>query len=128
MKSPLSFPPIWPHPNAPTYGFTAWFLGVDFAELGLSGGVWCGWANENEWGVMALDDQKIRSTIESAITQTAEGDIPHSSEIAFHMTDWLTELQRFHVFCRDPQGLNTWKNIHHFILKYLASILRNKKV
>ena len=44
---------------------------------------------------MPLDQSNIGSAIENALQKTAEGELRRSADIAFHMTDWLEELQRF---------------------------------
>ena len=48
-----------------------------------------------------LDAAAVRATIESTLKRR-RWPARRARDIAFHMTDWLDELSRFHAFCRAP--------------------------
>ena len=57
---------------------------------------------------MPLDHNAVRDAIANAIAATDE-DETYSAEqlkdIAFHLTDWLDDLERYYEYCRNPSAL-----------------------
>jgi len=53
---------------------------------------------------MSLDAAKVQEAIRSALEATANGELIKADDIAFHMTDWLDDLDRYYRFCENPGG------------------------
>jgi hypothetical protein len=51
-----------------------------------------------------LNAEKIRARIEHVAISEAELSIAMARDVAFHLTDWLDDLNAFVVFCRDPDA------------------------
>ena len=51
---------------------------------------------------MTLNEKVIKSAIESAVRSLKEKDIS-PRDVAFHMTDWLVNLERYYDFCVHPE-------------------------
>ncbi len=70
---------------------------------------------------MALDFEKIRVSIEKGLKETADGENRNYEDIAFHMTDWLADLERYYEFCRNPEGLNS-EEIEDLLMDFLVHV------
>ena len=53
---------------------------------------------------MSLDAAKVQEAIRHALEATADGEPRQSADIAFHMTDWLDDLERYYQFCSNPEA------------------------
>ncbi len=53
---------------------------------------------------MKLDAVRIREAIRLALDATADGEARRSDDIAFHLTDWVDDLERFYRFCENPEA------------------------
>ena len=55
-----------------------------------------------------LDHSAVNAAIRAALDATSGTDEPRSPQttydIAFHMTDWLRDLESFHQFCSSPSA------------------------
>src|SRR5687767_8795644 len=51
-----------------------------------------------------FDAVKIRTQIERTALEEAELPPEQAREVAFHMTDWLDDLQRYVRFCESPES------------------------
>lgn len=56
---------------------------------------------------MPLDEKSIRDRIEYVARTEMHLSESIASEVAFHMTDWLNELEEFHNFCHSPGALSS---------------------
>jgi hypothetical protein len=55
---------------------------------------------------MKLDRTRISGLIEAAVR--AESELPEAvaRDVAFHMTDWLDDLESYYDFCAHPERLS----------------------
>ncbi|AXQ29023.1 hypothetical protein D0B54_10130 [Solimonas sp. K1W22B-7] len=53
---------------------------------------------------MAFDSARIASRIEMLALQQAQLDAATAHGVAFHMTDWLEDLDAWHRFCINPDA------------------------
>ncbi len=70
---------------------------------------------------MALDAKVIEERIREVMLREAELPASAADDVAFHMTDWLNDLERFSQFCADP---NKWKDeeIEEMLLAFLVHV------
>jgi len=69
---------------------------------------------------MAYSSDKITSAIVSALDCS---EIPGDKrqEIAFHMTDWLHDLEGWHSFCSDPDSFDA-AQLRQLITNFLVHV------
>jgi hypothetical protein len=51
-----------------------------------------------------LNAEKIRARIERVAISEADLSIAMARDVAFHLTDWLDDLNAFVMFCHDPDA------------------------
>ena len=68
-----------------------------------------------------MDQKQIEDAIKQALTK--ETDYSHEViyDIAFHMTDWLQDLEEYHQFCTHPDKLSA-DEVHSLLLKFLVHV------
>lgn len=54
-----------------------------------------------------MDQKSISLAIQNALEQQEYGSANLRREIAFHMTDWLEDLEGWTAFCRSPDSLSS---------------------
>jgi len=54
-----------------------------------------------------MDQKSISLSIQNALEQQEYGSADLRREIAFHMTDWLEDLEEWTAFCNSPDGLDS---------------------
>jgi hypothetical protein len=66
-----------------------------------------------------FNTERVRQRIELA--SIAEGDLSPSdaSAVAFHMTDWLSDLERYIKLCNDPES-HTDEQVNAILLALLV--------
>jgi hypothetical protein len=69
----------------------------------------------------ALDAAGARGAIERALKARRHYPAREAGDIAFHMTDWLEELSRFHAFCRAP-GRRRPREVEELLLAFLIHV------
>jgi len=65
-----------------------------------------------------------RAIIESTIASALEADeIPEGKrqDIAFHMADWLGDLEAWHSFCREPGALDA-EQLSQLLIRFLNHV------
>ena len=68
-----------------------------------------------------MDAGKISQTLEDAL-QAKNYDSPEvRHDIAFHMTDWLSDLQEWHSFCESPESLEP-DQISDLLIRFLVHV------
>ena len=55
---------------------------------------------------MSLNERVIRGRIEDAARTEMNLSEAVAHDVAFHMTDWLTDLEAFHRFCLAPDAMS----------------------
>ena len=53
-----------------------------------------------------MDEGRISQAIRSALEAEGYGSAEIRHEIAFHMTDWLSDLEKWHAYCQSPEKLD----------------------
>lgn len=56
---------------------------------------------------MPLDENSIRDRIEDVARTEMNLSESVACDVAFHMTDWLNDLEKFHRFCQSPSALSS---------------------
>ncbi|MCB9850308.1 MAG: hypothetical protein H6817_06345 [Phycisphaerales bacterium] len=69
---------------------------------------------------MQFDDAKIKERIKAAISDGGRTE-RELHDIAFHMTDWLDDLEAYHAFCRDPESV-TPANLKQLLTNFLVHV------
>ena len=54
-----------------------------------------------------MNQESISIAIQNALEQQQYGSADLRREIAFHMTDWLEELEGWTAFCSSPDGFDS---------------------
>jgi hypothetical protein len=70
---------------------------------------------------MPLDRLRIRQAIEKAIQRETEFSESVVGDVAFHMTDWLEDLDVYYKFCEDPDNPSS-KKIHELLIRFLVHV------
>lgn len=70
---------------------------------------------------MTLDAGRIRQAIQSALEATADGEPRRSGDIAFHLTDWIQDLERFYRFCERPEAYSP-EEIEGLLMEILVHV------
>ena len=53
-----------------------------------------------------LDRQRIHSRVQAVAAHCMELPAAAAQDVAFHMTDWLDDLELWAAFCADPEALD----------------------
>ncbi len=53
-----------------------------------------------------IDPERVRARIREVARRDAELPEAVANDVAFHMTDWLTDLDAYHRFCTNPDALS----------------------
>lgn len=69
---------------------------------------------------MSYDETKIQNAI---VKSLIENNFPFekADEIAFHMTDWLSDLAEWENFCRNPQAVSN-NELSNLLTSFLAHV------
>ncbi len=70
---------------------------------------------------MVLDENAIRRRIEQAVQIEMELPENVASDVAFHMTDWLSDLDAFYRFCQAPDGF-TNEQVSDLLMDFLVHV------
>ena len=70
---------------------------------------------------MRLDEARIRKLIEAVVRAESEMSAPVAREVAFHMTDWLNDLEAYYDFCTNPDGLSP-SQINDLLVGFLIHV------
>ena len=69
---------------------------------------------------MSLDPVRIRATLEKVIlVEEFTEDV--ARDIAFHMTDWLNNLEDYYNFCQAPESLPA-EEVEKLLLAFLIHV------
>ncbi len=63
----------------------------------------------------------VAAVIERALKASRDYPAPRARDIAFHMTDWMDDLARFHAFSKAP-GLFTPHQVDDLLLAFLTHV------
>lgn len=53
---------------------------------------------------MSLDPESVRKAVEAALLQAEAAPPEACRDIAFHLTDWLEDLEAWQEFCANPEA------------------------
>jgi hypothetical protein len=71
---------------------------------------------------MPYDAKAIKAAIVAAIEAEESSDpMVVATDIAFHMTDWLEDLERWDSFCREPEALSKTE-INRLLVEFLVHV------
>ena len=62
-----------------------------------------------------MNQSDIVEAIESALESEGFGNAKSRHDIAFHMTDWLPDLQEWYSYCQSPKSLDSSATMHLLI-------------
>jgi hypothetical protein len=68
-----------------------------------------------------FDAEKIRTQIERSAVDEMELSPEQALEVAFHMTDWLDDLQRYVKFCENPGSFGP-EEVDELLLAFLVHV------
>jgi hypothetical protein len=71
--------------------------------------------------VMSYDKEKIRTRISNSLEVSGIDPSGLQSDIVFHMTDWLDEMELFQHFCEDPSSFNP-EEINNLLITFLTHV------
>lgn len=66
-------------------------------------------------------ENRVRERIQEAIQHTSELTPSESAEVAFHMTDWLADLDRLVQFYSAPEQFSD-QEIHKLLVNFLLHV------
>ena len=69
---------------------------------------------------MKYDQDKIRKTIVAAL-KDADIKPAEISDVAFHMTDWLSDLEEWTQFCEEPNSFSE-EQIQNLLMGFLIHV------
>jgi len=68
-----------------------------------------------------IDEAEVRSRIESVAASAMELSPLVSKDVAFHMTDWLSDLASYFEFCSNPSS-KTDEQVSSMLLQFLCHV------
>lgn len=66
---------------------------------------------------MSYDVEKMKTKLLETLTEF-DFDPKKISEITFHLTDWIDEMERWEQFCSDPDSLNA-EELRSLLVEFL---------
>ena len=63
----------------------------------------------------------IRKTLEKALEECEYSPEECRSDIAFHMTDWLNDLEEWNQFCQSPEKFKS-EAVEELLMKFLIHV------
>ena len=70
---------------------------------------------------MKIDPAKLSQRIEQVAMEEAQLTEAIAHQVAFHMTDWLDDLEDYHSFATDPAGL-TDEEVNELLIRFLIHV------
>src|SRR3990172_7343707 len=70
---------------------------------------------------MSLDSSVISKKIEKSIIEEGEFSDEEAHDIAFHMTDWLHDLERYYAFCQEPERFSS-EQVDKLLIDFLVHV------
>lgn len=68
-----------------------------------------------------MDQAKIRARLEAVAVAQADLSVKDARDVAFHLTDWLEDLDAFSNFLQHPDGLPPGE-INSMLIKFLVHV------
>jgi hypothetical protein len=68
-----------------------------------------------------LDVERVRSRIERVASEEAEVTAEIARDVAFHMTDWLDDLETFFQFCQEPEAQSS-EEVNELLIQFLVHV------
>lgn len=68
-----------------------------------------------------MDAGTISRAIEKALEADAYGTPEVRHDIAFHMTDWLADLEKWHAYCQSPETLDDDQTVE-LLIQFLVHV------
>jgi hypothetical protein len=68
-----------------------------------------------------IDPEVIRARIREVARREAELPEAAANDVAFHMTDWLDDLDAYHRFCADPSALSD-AEVSRLLIQFLVHV------
>jgi len=69
----------------------------------------------------ALDSSVVGREMESKLLATGDWTEAEAADIAFHMTDWLTDLEEYYEFCQNPACLSP-EAVEKLLIGFVAHV------
>lgn len=86
--------------------------------------LWAAAADPNQPVVLVvkrMDAGVISQAIERALEAEGYGTPEIRRDIAFHMTDWLVDLEKWHAYCQSPESLDADQTTE-LLMSFLAHV------
>ena len=68
-----------------------------------------------------MDSGEVCQAIERALEADEYGTPEIRHDIAFHMTDWLADLEEWHAYCQSPESLEPDQTIE-LLIRFLVHV------
>jgi hypothetical protein len=68
-----------------------------------------------------IDAAEIRERIRSVVASEAELPEAVANDVAFHMTDWLDDLEAYRSFCAAPHSLSD-EALYKLLIQFLVHV------
>ncbi|MGI9262770.1 MAG: hypothetical protein ACR2QR_12075 [Woeseiaceae bacterium] len=68
-----------------------------------------------------MDANVVSQAIERALEANEYGTPETRHDIAFHMTDWLADLEEWHTYCQSPETLDAEQTIE-LLIRFLVHV------
>jgi hypothetical protein len=70
---------------------------------------------------LVIYTERVRERIRAVAISEAELPEEVANDVAFHMTDWLVDLQDFHSFCSEPEALSN-EALGKLLMQFLVHV------
>ncbi|MCY7389469.1 MAG: hypothetical protein LH481_15660 [Burkholderiales bacterium] len=70
---------------------------------------------------MPFDENAIRHRIEQAARSEMNLTEDVAGDVAFHITDWLSDLETFYRFCQNPAALSN-EDLSNLLMAFLVHV------
>ena len=68
-----------------------------------------------------MNRKKIVDAVEDALESEAIGDAETRHDIAFHLTDWLPDLEEWYQYCQSPESLSASDTVE-MLVRFLIHV------
>ncbi len=68
-----------------------------------------------------MDQKRIVDAIKDALESEGVGDAGIRHDIAFHLTDWLPDLQEWYEYCQSPESLSASDTVE-MLIRFLVHV------
>jgi hypothetical protein len=68
-----------------------------------------------------LDATRVRAVLEAVLRTEADLSESEARDVAFHLTDWLGDLEQYYMFCKEP-GCATPAEVQKLVIDFLVHV------